>query len=424
MRGSYAIDDPTCKVMPLLSKQNILRILNGIGIAAIIFSVFIQYGKPYIVEKNLEKEDEARIQSMDSLNKDLHLFFTANSSTSLDLGHTLYLSAPSESPECADLKLPKLANEWRYHCVKLKNNKNPDGSGWLPINLKSIDEHLDALPGDPTSNHYFAFTVGASSTYAINTILHSRKYLLKRAGNDGGVDPSRYEVGDSPSSWTASQGLIGYWPLQQQEGSSLKDASGNRADGTILGGGSWDESGMEFNGQNFIVIKNTPDLVSIGKTDNGYSLGLWARNLGTDNQSLLEKWGSASKYPFALRIEGGYLIFAVYDGKTWIATSKKMPFYDPKKWIQLIAVRDTNQSQLRLYMDGVLVAETDLPPNTLIDASNSDPLTIGSRGPKGLFGAKGYLSHVTVYRKALDDGEVSLLFSQMRSLFPDIKGAR
>jgi len=70
-----------------INRGTVLKILIGLGLIAIIISLYMQYGKPYWKELITEKQDRVRINDLSSLNSILKGTLPASSKL-------IYLSLP------------------------------------------------------------------------------------------------------------------------------------------------------------------------------------------------------------------------------------------------------------------------------------------------------------------------------------------
>jgi len=221
-------------MMPRPQKETILKTLILIGIIAIIASLYIQYGKPYIKELSLQKQDEQRIKDLDTLSGMMKDMIAASSTQFIGNNNTIYISIPSDNSNCANLDLPSVPEGWQYHCVATSTLHKTDGTGWIPVKLS---EKIKQLPIDPTNNpetlNYYAYVASSTNEYVFTGVLDSKNLLKSKAQNDGGVDSIRYEVGKNLFVWSDAVGLIGYWPIKER-GKVLKDLSGNSNNGIIF----------------------------------------------------------------------------------------------------------------------------------------------------------------------------------------------
>lgn len=386
----------------LPEKNTVLKMLIAAGIFAILLSLYTQYGKPYLNERALEKQDAIRIRDIDALNLAVQDALKASSTAYLGEPNTVYISIPSDDPTCANLDLPSLPQGWSYRCSSQENYKKADGTGWVPAHFTNTPS---SLPIDPLNTaetlNYYSY-VASSTDYVITATLDTKKHLREKALTDNGTDTFRYEAGNESELWSQSQGLIGYWPINETKGGAFADASFNKNHGRIFGNQEWTGRGFQFSGKSFVKFSNSNSFNKVGKKD--YSLLFLMKNPGTRNQSILEKWSSSSKYPWAIRIGSYNLIFATYDGGTWSSAAlSEEPLLD-NRWHHLSFVRNTNSTSLLIYLDGKLtVSGSD---NTSLDVSNTDDFVLGNRKQDGDHAFTGSISNLLLFNRALSAIEI------------------
>jgi len=166
-----------------------LHILTGlilIGIIAIVASLVVRYGLPYLHEKRLEMLDTQRVADIDLLDN-LIRQAVANPENMHGENNTVYISLPSGSPTCNDYELTPLPEGWKYHCVLEENLTKTDGTGWIPINFNQYTTYrtFRQLPVDPLNNvkelEFYAFVQNTNehSQYLLMT-RHVRKWSKKQ----------------------------------------------------------------------------------------------------------------------------------------------------------------------------------------------------------------------------------------------------
>ena len=395
-------------------KEKVLKTLIVLGIIAIVTSLYVQYGKPYLGELALERQDQIRIKDLDTLNKVLSSLVSTSSTQFIGEKNTIYISIPSDIPSCTNLNLPSTPDGWAYHCSATSTLTRTDGSGWLPVSLVSSTSTITNLPIDPINNantlNYYSYVASSKNKYAITSVLDSNKYLKERAQNDDGVDDIRYEVGSNQKIWADAQGLIGYWPITEGTGDVVLDKSDNSDDGQITGKSDWDSTDkyFNFNGQNFISFPSTTEINKLGKKNTSYSVGFIIKNIKRDDQktsqSITEKWDGSATYPWAIRIEGNDLVFAIYDGDKWSGIYANANILNSNKWDSVVCIKNSKNESLSMYVNGTKVAELGNIPGG--DISNTDGFTLGSRNTKGDYKVLADIKNFFIYNKALDDSEL------------------
>ncbi len=183
---------------PLSNKSSftLMELLLVVGILAIIATVTILVLNP--VAFIMQARDSKRLAELQSLNKSLNLFILDRPGDSTGSPNTVYVSLPSDQPDCSDLGLPPLPTGWSYHCVAEINLKNIDGTGWMPVNfnLLSYISSLSNLPVDPTNatsgGRYYTYVTGGS--WEMTAVLESEKYNNEQK-KDKGQSNDFYETG-------------------------------------------------------------------------------------------------------------------------------------------------------------------------------------------------------------------------------------
>ncbi|MCX6715654.1 MAG: hypothetical protein NT077_01395 [Candidatus Taylorbacteria bacterium] len=414
-------------------KHTLLHALILVGIIAIIVSFGIRYARPYTKELSLQKLDETRINDLDAVNNVLNKIISATSTMSIGANHTIYISLPSNDSACSDLDLPSVPDGWKYHCVATTTLQQADGTGWLPVNF---DNSLVQLPIDPINKgetlNYYAYVASSTVTiqpksklklvkskiikptapiapqFVLTAVLDSNKYLKERAQNDDGVDDIRYEVGSNVKIWADAEGLIGYWPMDEMDGITVHDISGNNYDGEVFGQHENNIPIDTFNGKSkYIFIPRNKLFDTIGSDNAPYSISLSFNILNAQESSITEKWTGAGAYPWAIRIEGSELIFALYDGVKW-NDGIRVKSINFRIWNELVVVVNPQTNILKLYLNGDL---EQVLPILFVHVNNNDGFTIGSRNLKDGRLFSGYIKKFKIFTKVPNDYEIYRSYS-------------
>ncbi|MBP6931554.1 MAG: hypothetical protein KBB62_02420, partial [Candidatus Pacebacteria bacterium] len=183
------------KKVSLPNKETALKTLIILGIIAICVSLYIQYGKPYIKELSLEKQDQVRIKDLDTLDGIIKEIASSSATQTMGKENIIYISIPSDDPNCSNLELPSTPDSWSYHCSNLSDYKKTDGSGWIPINFKG---KISQLPVDSINNlktlNYYSYVTNSTNEHVLTSGLSSTKHLIEKAQTDKGIDDIRYET--------------------------------------------------------------------------------------------------------------------------------------------------------------------------------------------------------------------------------------
>ncbi len=213
--------------------------------------------------------------------------------------------------------------------------------------------------------------------------------------------------GDSTPVPPGTPGLtgIGYWPLDENNGTTAEDKAGEH-DGNILNGTSWttgrNGSALHFDGQDDAVDFSRQPVLD---TWAGYTAAAWVKLDAVDDrmQTAVSQDGPSTS-AFYLQYSGADKRFAMsFAGRRALAATAPTA----GEWYHLAGVRDAVTGKLRLYVNGDRVAEID----ACSGGDSTGPLVIG----RGKYNGgvtdfwKGAIDQVHVYDRALSDDEVAAL---------------
>ncbi|MCL5733237.1 MAG: LamG domain-containing protein, partial [Patescibacteria group bacterium] len=187
-----------------------------------------------------QSRDSARLSDMASLNSAINIYLVDSAGTGfLGTSSVVYVSLPdTASSTCGDLGLPLLPSGYSYNCVSTTSLVKTDGTGWLPVKLASTSSGtpLGSLPKDPTnassSNLYYTYVTDGNGNYELTMLPESQKYA-SAAATDGGIDPAMYETGNKLTLSPFAHGMVGYWPMNEGNGTVVYDQSGYGNNGNI-----------------------------------------------------------------------------------------------------------------------------------------------------------------------------------------------
>ncbi len=249
------------------SAFTLIELLVVIAIIAILSIVVVLTLNP--AQLLMQSRDANRIADLANLNESLGIY-SEDQGGSFGNASTTYISisdpaaTSTAGDQCQGLGLPTLIpTSTVYHCAASSTYRNPTGTGWIPINFSSISfgTPLSVLPSDPinttSSGDYYTYISGQPSagTYELLARMESQKYTSSNGGaaaNDGGYSNQYNEVGKdltlalnvpenlnhiSSTDYLAfdQSGLVGYWPLNEGNGATAIDQSGNGGNGTWSG---------------------------------------------------------------------------------------------------------------------------------------------------------------------------------------------
>lgn len=215
-----------------------------------------------------------------------------------------------------------------------------------------------------------------------------------------------------PSYGTAPAGATLYWPMYNNLGTSVSDASGNGRTGTINGTARWvpgimnnNGAALYFNGNTYVSASNNTAL----QLTNVGGVSLWFKmNAAQADVWLLHKGNTGrTSECYGLRIdENGYLRFRIrnatgdFDYTEVVSTTK--PLVDV--WYHVAATWQSPSTPLTLYVNGV--AQNSVASRTARNTNTSLFLGAGSASAMEF---SGIIDEVYLYKKVLTQANVTAL---------------
>jgi concanavalin A-like lectin/glucanase superfamily protein len=207
--------------------------------------------------------------------------------------------------------------------------------------------------------------------------------------------------------------LLGHWQLDETTGTTAVDSSGAGHNATLTGGATWGDGwlagGLALDGTSGCAGTGTAVL----RTDQAFTVSAWVSFAGqqaTTNYTALSQDGTgASGFKLGVNLYYGWAIMMPDadsgSANDVLAASPQPPVLNT--WTHLAAVYDPRAGQLRLYVDGVLMALTPYSGGW----QAGGPLEIGRARWGGWLVDywNGSIDDVRVYQGALTDDEIYAL---------------
>ena len=213
--------------------------------------------------------------------------------------------------------------------------------------------------------------------------------------------------------------LLVHWQVQQGNGSTLYDMSGNEYNAT-MSGTTWTDGwfpqdaltnySLYFDGSSYARIYPASDSELYNLSDE-ITISAWfnADNLDGNNR-ILQKGNSDNQY--RLLAERGYMVFDIYNVGT---LSTALP--TSGVWHHIAGTYDG--AVMRLFIDGFECCETQATGSINL---TSDPIYVGTKksgsATKDYF--KGYIDDIQIYSVGLTGGQVRTLAQQGQNVPPVI----
>lgn len=398
-------------------KEKVLKILIAIGIAAIFFSLSLEYFKPFLKEISKQAEDGARLKNISLLDANLNGLKKLNPEYIFGEKNKIYISLSSSSASCGDLDLPSLAENWSYSCKPENNYKKIDGAGWIPADFSKLNNsNLKELPIDPINSanglDYYTFVINREDgkiEWTLTATKESEKYIKEKTASGSSADLSMFVIGGGGANlWAESQGLAGYWNFDAQKNNIAQDSSRNNNDGIIINNPEWvfGKIGQAylFNGKNeSIEIANSDKL----NPEQSITITAWVKPLDSTQRIMGKHDSDASGGWYLWLSPEKEFVFTVSDGLGDISL-KSPSTYKLAEWHHIAGQYDDRTKKMALYVNGEKTNEITLLKAVL--PSKSD-FTIGkfSSGADGYF--KGTIDEVRLYNRILSPQEIQKSYS-------------
>jgi hypothetical protein len=209
---------------------------------------------------------------------------------------------------------------------------------------------------------------------------------------------------------------VAVWNFDEGSGTTLKDNSGNGHHGSIAGAkwikGSWGWA-LRFDRDkgNYVNVPDSPGL----HVQPPYTLGVWLRTTSSRNNAVY-LIGSSNTHGYGLYFYGDSM--SLYhdakgaDKKLYHKGSGARSLPDGT-WHHVVGT--CGDGKLRLFLDGRVLAERDMPKDLKLNYSGSPDLALGRW--RGVGHLDGDMGKAYILKKALSKEEVKAVFEAERKKF-------
>ncbi len=401
------------------SAFTLIELLVVIAVIAILSVVVVLSLNP--AELLRRSRDSNRVSDLDTLTHAISLYQTdqGTSGTSGFMGTSsiIYVSLPDASSTCGSWNLPTSPTGYTYQCSSPPTYRSITGTGWLPLNFQTITtgNPLGQLPIDPTNASstglYYTYTTNGSQ-FEITSLFESNQYKAQYAQSPS--IPNYPEVNARGSNLTinplwSTNGLVGYWNLDEGTGTTALDLSGNGNGGTWQGtfGNQWTGGKVgayagQFNGTDNYVNISSVDPSVLGSQG---SVSVWAYPTFTSTSTtgyIFSSVGAASNrfYITYIPSSGGLSVTRGNPQSSFGLgnTSLNNWYYITLAW---------NSSMMYGYLNGNLVASSSYT-NASVQGGGS---TIGAFLNSAVQLFPGKIDDVRIYNRTLSAAEVMALYN-------------
>jgi hypothetical protein len=207
--------------------------------------------------------------------------------------------------------------------------------------------------------------------------------------------------------------LVGWWKLDETEGSTAADSSGNGHTGKLIGEPRWQPTGGKIGGA--LAFDGNDDYVNLGENadfdiTNQITVAAWIKvnEFDKDWQAIITKGDSAwrlHRNGSTNNLEFACSGLEVPDNIQWGSIFGKTDINDGQ-WHHAVGVFDG--SKLYLYVDGRLDVSSDAPGKINV---NDQPVYIGENAEQPERFWNGLIDDVRIYNYALSEAEIAAIYS-------------
>ncbi len=272
-------------------------------------------------------------------------------------------------------------------------------------------ENYPAEPGadeDPKNPKRESFSDGE---YIIWVETSKDDILLTSKGTCNGI--SRTIQQTITLNISASNDAIAWWKLDETEGKTVADSSGNGNTGETVNKPTWTtgqvDGALEFDGKDDFVAVQDSDFLDI--TDN-FSFSLWSQATDLDWKKngllsrLKEKGGTESSYGVMWNFDAGKVQFYISSGEIGYPSDETDISISDTDWHHIVYTYDG--TTFSGYLDG---REAIIPKELSFSLPVSDNILMLGSFDYLAFYAKVILDDVRVYNRALSAEEVKAIYN-------------
>lgn len=217
-----------------------------------------------------------------------------------------------------------------------------------------------------------------------------------------------------------TNGLVGWWKLDDGSGTSAVDSSGNNNTGTLVNSPAWTtgyyDGALTFNGglNQYVTV---PDVASL-RLSGSWTVASWV-NLsglpsGGNRIKLMERQDSSGYVNYGLALDnnadcGGIAWHALFNDTSGAGYNVcYITTINMGVWYHAAAVWDSSASSLMLYLNGALVGTQNFAGHTpTVNAGSNLTFATGHSSEY----LKGTMDDARLYNRALSAAEISTLYN-------------
>lgn len=212
-----------------------------------------------------------------------------------------------------------------------------------------------------------------------------------------------------------TDGLVGYWPLNEGKDNIAYDYSGNSHHAMCVNSPIWKGNSILFNGVNNYLLPRLSDKLNLNNASS-FSLFLYLISYPTLSsfswvigKSSDSSFGSVSKWQFATIIySDGDLAYGSGDGNISASWTNRLNInLRLNTWYHFVGIIKKDSFGY-IYLNGILLNKFSVAPNTPHNINNKLLIGISDGFTKGI---NGLYKQVSLYNRALSPFEIKKLYN-------------
>ncbi|RLI21210.1 hypothetical protein DRO54_04330, partial [Candidatus Bathyarchaeota archaeon] len=311
----------------------------------------------------------------------------------------------AENIEKHGLEYPEGSAWTKYRKITINNTgAEPLANYQLKVDLTDVAgltaDEIRFSDADGAALNYFTEAFPAKVWVKVPYIPTGTKEIYLYYGNTDAKSASNYDntMTKNFGGRISTDGLVGYWRMNEASGTTAADSSGSGNAGTIHGG-----SALKFDGVDDYV--EVPDSDSLDITD-AITVSAWVKLASWNDSHIISKRTSfTDNKGYFLRTDkpSDTIYFIVGNGAS--QSNSPLASIEVNKWSHIVGTYDGEK--IRMFKNGnEIETGTDFSGNLVYDADIS--LIIGKRFDSSSF--KGTIDEVRIYNRALEPDEVTALY--------------
>ncbi|MDR3582208.1 MAG: prepilin-type N-terminal cleavage/methylation domain-containing protein [Candidatus Pacebacteria bacterium] len=396
------------------SAFTLIELLVVIAIIAILAVVVVLTLNP--AQLLAQSRDANRVSDMATLNTALGLYQTDSGGVgSTGTSTIVYTSLIDTSSTCGNLGLSALPAGYVYGCTVSTSTRNTNNSGWIPVNFQNMSagSPMGSLPIDPTntssSGLFYTYSTN-NKQFEVTALPESTKQKASLGAkpaipNYPGVIANGSSLTISPVFGTS--GLMGYWPMDEGNGSTTIDQSGGGNGGTWAGtpagtngtyysGGKVGSYAGYFNGGDSISVPG-----SLHRTGS-WTISLWANvSVASWSEIIGKSSGGNAGAEFYIQGDPSQVLYAIVgDGTN--GPSMMRSYSALGTWVFIVGWYDATAQTINISVNNS--APSTAAAVLSAGFTNTTPVSIGA-------GYQGLLDDIRLYNRVLSSAEIAALYN-------------